>query len=761
MALLVYLIFLGGTPAGTSNGIGQALNAVLAIGLLVIWVARAHQTSDRVDSLVVVALLLFLLAADLSMMPRQSFSAAIRAAGVAAGFVICRRLLVGRHRWYVEVTLGWGNVFLCAVMLPQWIGTWVSWLTAASWSVLPPLKIWLPVSLFANRHYIATLALLLIPAVWGTEFRRRWPYATWFATVGTAMLVFLDASRTLAVAAIGASAMVLVLPAVRERRWRMPRKLPTRSLALVVAAAAVAIVLIGTFTPFWQRVANLQTLVARLSLWGDSLSAWAMRPLQGLGPGTFPWSFFLDGQLQLTNYAPRHPDNAIAQLVAEAGVLGLGSLAALLAAFVLGARARILRDVRATWAMIVFAGACLGTNPSDLLFLTIPAIIWAAALMPPLGVGDRTARRPARGWVRGATLAVSVPVAAAVLATSSAAAVYQIAWEAGVRGRTDMGLTLVRVATALDPSRPIYWRERGNLELARGEYGSAATDYEQALDLNPVDLQAMAGWALADLSSGDYSEAVTLASRLAAARPYSAAAQAILALSEVHAGKTSAAYEALGQALLLNPGMAAVSWSGTALSSMDRATAVQAALTDLASTPNRENVGLNGVLLTLITGQGNADNAAALVPNKVAHSAEALAALSHCDAARAVREIKLARNSELEQRAFWIAAAWVGAIFPTSDTYDSRLVFIYLGHADMRGPIRGSILAGDSESLWRYRLPALPPVSQDNFLIPAGTLTMIRDPQAASPIDCDGQGRTGQGAEAGLKKTPTVPPGPS
>ena len=756
MVLLAYLLLLGGTPSGTSNGIGQALNAIIAVALLLGWVARARRMSDRVDLLIVVALLLFLLAADLSFMPRQSFGSAMRAAGLAAGFAICRRLMAGGQRRIVEFIFGWGNLFLCAVILPQWIARWVNWLAATSWSAFPPLKIWLPVSPFANRHYIATLALLLLPAVWGNEFRSRWLYASWLATVGTAGLVFLDGSRTLAAAALGASIVVGILAVIRERRWGLPG--PARGIALIGVAAAVAGGALAINTPVWERVANLQTLLARLSLWGDAISAWAIRPFQGLGPGTFPWSYFLDGHLQLTNYAPRHPDNAIAQLVAEAGVLGLAALVTLATAAIVGARGRVLQDLRAAWVLVVFAAACIGTNPSDLLFLTVPALLWAAMLIPAERSGEGPGLRYSRRGMRVISLAVSVPVVAAVLVTSAASLAYQVAWEAAVRGRSDIALSVVGLATTLDPTRPIYWRERGNLELANESYAPAESDYQRALALNPVDLEALSGLAVTAMNAGNYSEALELARQLSASRPYSASDQAVLALAEFHAKDTSAAYATLGQAILLDPGMATVSWTGTSLAAMDRTTALRAALRAMENPPPADIVGINGVLLTLMADGGDAESAAALAPGKLAHSARALAALSHCDTAGAVREIELARRSEVEQRAFWIASAVVATIARTPHAYDSRQVMTYLGYGDSQVPVTQSILAGDAESLWRYRLPAMLPVGGNSLLLPTGTLALIRYPRAVLQIDCtDGARRANAFLPAAFLEYPRLP----
>jgi O-antigen ligase/tetratricopeptide (TPR) repeat protein len=727
--VLMFLLFLGGTPAGDLNGWAQAADALLAVGLFSYWLTRANRMNDLTDRLVVAALLLLLLSAALSMFPRQSFTSVIQACGLAAGFVLARRWLRGRKREVVEAVLAWSSVLLVLVILPQWIATWVNWLATADWTTAPPLRVWLPVGVFANRHYVGTLALLLVPALWASSFRRRWPMVAWGTTLGIAAIVGMDGSRTLVLAALGASVVVLVGVRFRPRKSTVVRW----TAGLIAAAVGAGVLAVGVGLPLAQRVMNTNTLDARLALWGNSLDAWLLRPIQGIGPGTYPWSYFLDGYLRLTDYTPRHPDNAVAQLLAEMGVLGIAATGLLLLGVWAGARRRWRQEPRAAWATVLFGIACMGTNPSDFLFLTVPALLWVAMLVPGKHARQASLPKPSPSRLQWVALA---PLLLGAVLTSGASVAYQLGWDAFARGDHRVAASAITIATTLDPSEPAYWRERATLELVDGDAKHAVTHYARALALNPLDPAVSRGLALANLALSRGEQALQAAENAVRIRPFLTQDLIVLALAESNEGADSAAYSSLGSALLRAPSLMAVAWQGTALQPFDKTRAITGASRASSDIP-ASLIPMGRLLATIASGTGDVDAAAATAAGTVVHSARALAAASTCEPSLAASEIAMAKRTEYEEAYFWVASAIVQEIVHAPDAYGPDLSLIYLGYGTRPGSGWQSLLSGGVEGVWRYRRLALPS-SNDAYSIPWEPWTLITTAASAFPIvTCD------------------------
>lgn len=735
---LTYLVLLGGTPVGELNGWVQAANGILAMGLIAVWLRRAPRNADGLDAAIIVALLFFLTSAVLSLLPRQSFFAAIQATALAAGFYLARRELIGEARVTVQVVLGWICLFVVGVTLAAWVGTWVAWLQAADWSEAPPLTIWLPAGAFDNRHYVATLVLLLVPALWSEMFRQRWAILTIAGTTGAVGIVLMDASRTLVVAAIAASFTVAAMHArTIAERFR------GRILVLVIATSAVLLAGAVMMAPLiLERITNLPKLMARFAFFWNGIDVWLDHPLAGVGPGVYPFSYFVNDYFANVNYAPRHPDNAATQLLVEAGLLGIAAGAIVLIAIAAAARRRWRGNAAATWALVMFLVACIGTNPTDFLFLLVPALIWAAMLVPASRESRLTflSRRHSPRWNR-LMLLLAMPVAAATLLTSVGSVAYQVGGDRYRAGDAVGATRALDIAVTVDPGHAFYWRERGSLLLASGSPQEGRASFEQALRLVPWDPGAMRGVAVARLAAGDPDAALAAASAAFRIQPHSAANAIVVAVAALEAGEPGTSATAVSIALLEAPYLGFVPWSDTILRNVDVRLALAAAARAVSGYRAGE-YGIGLVLVVLMAGAGDASAAAA---SGGTYSGRALAAVAECDKSAAQREIRLAGDTEREFDYFWISSTLVREAFPRIEVSGPGSAARYIGLPDSPGPSTSSLLADGVDDVLRYRRASLD-VSTPMIVMPnaaSGRWLLINDPAEAMsrvvrwPPDCD------------------------
>lgn len=737
--LLTYLLMIGGTPRGELNGWAQAVNGLLALGLITLWIRRAPRDTDGLDMVMVAALVLFLITATFSLLPRQSFWAATQAAALTGGFYLARRSLMGQAGVIVPIVLSWLCLLVIGLVLPGWIGVWIRWLSATGWSQLPPLSVWLPPTFFENRHGIGTLVLLLAPALWSEGFRGRWPILAVVGTVGATAVVLMDASRTLVLAAIAASVVVLAMnirtlvPYVRAK-WVM--------LAVAGTAALTTLAIVAGPT-FLERLSNLPKLLTRVTLWDNAIEVWLAHPVAGIGPGAYPFSYFLTDYFADRTYAPRHPDNAMVQLLAESGLLGLLAGTAVLVAIALAARRTWRRNPHAVWALTAFLVACVGTNPTDFLFLVVPALIWAAMLAPiELNQPARSSPSRAWRWLLGAAL---IPVGAGLVLTAIGSAAYQVARDWRADGYDAPALTALGLAVAVDPSQSFYWRERAAVQLADSEPQAAIRGFEHALELTPFDPVTRRGLALAQLAAGHPLVAVAQAQAAVASQPHDVKSAVVLSAAAMAADAFDLSVSALSNALLDLPYLAFASWTDTAISQASRQGALAAA-SHSADGRLGDEVTIFPVLIVLMSGSGDPDEAAAKALAAATHSARALAAVAKCDAEAAAREIHLAETTEREVGSFWVASAVVSRVFPSAKALGTDFAALYLGLNENTGPATESLLSGDIGDEDRYRRSSIG-VSSPVLVMPGafmGRWLLVNEPLASLsalsgvPAGCQG-----------------------
>jgi tetratricopeptide (TPR) repeat protein len=385
--------------------------------------------------------------------------------------------------------------------------------------------------------------------------------------------------------------------------------------------------------------------------------------------------------------------------------------------------------------LTAFLVACVGTNPTDFLFLIVPALIWAAILVSTSQKSSPSPLPPRREWRltrRLITLAALPVVVAAVLLTAAGSIAYQVANDRYRAGDAVGAGRALDAAVALDPGHALYWRELGAVHLASGKPGGALSAFKRSLALVPWDPGAMRGLALAHLASGDPSAG--LADALAAARvqPHSAASAIVVAVASLKAGEPGISARALSTALLEAPYLGFVGWSDTVLGQFDVGRTLAAAA-QIAGGYRAGEFGVDAVLVVLMARGGDALAAAS---SGGTISGRALAAVADCDQAAAEREIGLAKPVEREYDYFWISSSVVSQVFPGVGASGPELAARYVGLPDSPGPLTSSLIADGGDDVLRYRRTSLD-VSTPTTAMPAvyrGLWLLTNDPTEAMSL---------------------------
>lgn len=500
VGLFIYLLVIGGTGRGEVQPVIRSLNAVIGAVLLAVYVLRAPSRADRFDRAALAALVLFAVAGALSQLPRQSFDAVLGAAAYAAGFFVVREHMANAavRVAFVRAAIALSALFtLGAVLL--WAPLFIDWWAITGWTVVPPLNLPYSGGPWGHRYDIGLLLALLYPAWWiGRPSVARRVVAVVIGVLGVAV-IGLTGSRTVWIALVVATLVVVAPPAVRFARRR--RRV---AIGVVVAAAmlAVAAVAVGAARPLIERALSLESLDWRLAMWGPLTNLWLEHPVAGVGPGAFPWSLQLTGYFDANTWAPRHPDNAVMQLLPEAGALGLLALAVLIVTFV----PALVRTGSAAirWVVVLFLVACIGANPTDFAYLVVVLIAWVAYALPRAGVPVSARRSP--------ITVVSMSLLAVVFVAHGATLVAGFAYESARSSVADGALADAEAdlttAMRLDPGMALYARQRGALRLAEGRPEAAIGDLRAAVRANPADDVARRSLGAALAASGDFTAAL-------------------------------------------------------------------------------------------------------------------------------------------------------------------------------------------------------------------------------------------------------------
>jgi O-antigen ligase len=596
--LVAYLLVVGTYPGEQLEPV-RIIGSGIGLALVILWIREVRRAADRVDLAVVVALLLFLAACVLSSYPRQSLDAGTTAIGYAAAFSLARRIPAHGGTEALMHLLGAVVAAVAIAFALVWAVAWQTWLIAYDGRI-PALDIELPGSIFGYRHHLPMLCVLGAPGVVavlrsGTRSSRTLA-AVAMAAMGFVILA--AGSRTVWVAIAAAVIAVSVPRLTGPVRRRVVGSVPSgKSIALGAAGLGALVLLALVVVP---RLGTFTTVVARLDIWRASVEAWSTAPFQGHGPGAFPFLLRDTSYFESSIYAPRHPDNALVELAAEAGLLGLGAAIVL----VVGVGRVAIRSDRGRWSAIAFGVMCLGANPSEFGFLVAPLLL-VVGLATPLETsragGERMplARRlPA--WGHGAALA---PIIAAFLAVAVAGLAHDRSRDALADGDIVGARSALESARALDPGLVLYAREAGWLALLDADADAAEAAFEAAVARMPTDAAAWRGIAVARLQPGS-SQTPVAPARTALALGESDLRNQLLLAAALHAAGDDPTMTVLGAVqqepmLVADPAWGAIG-IGTPVALLDAA--ADAFLAGQVS-PVHASEDIRAALLALLTGR--------------------------------------------------------------------------------------------------------------------------------------------------------------
>ena len=502
LAALVYVLVVGGTSSGELQPVPRLLNAAIG-GALVLGMLRIERGSfDRLDRALAIALGTFALAGALSSFPRQALDATLGATVFFSAVLVARTQLRAEvvRRAFIAALIGLSCLFTIGAAL-AWLPHLLEWWNVAGRSTLPPLNMSLSGGPWGYRYDIALLLAMLYPAWWiGRPSLLRRVGAVAIGLLGL-LLVIATGSRTVWGALIIATLALGVPPLARI--WREhPHRRPLVGLAALVSASAA--VLTVMLTPLGERLATAASLDWRLAMWQPLLGLWSESPVAGVGPGSFPWALQLTAYFETRTWAPRHPDNALMQVLPEAGLLGAAAL--VIVAVAVSAAVLRGRSPAATWALVAFAVACVGGNPTEFSYLVVIALAWVTYAAPR---GELAPERqlPSAVPIRALTAALLLIIAIAYGATVLSAFPYESGRHAAERADYEEAVSAFETASRLDPGMALYHRQLGTATLMNGDILGAATHMELATTLNPSDDLAWRTLAVAAQASGDHEAA--------------------------------------------------------------------------------------------------------------------------------------------------------------------------------------------------------------------------------------------------------------
>jgi O-antigen ligase len=507
-----------------------------------------------------------------------------------------------------------------------------------------------------------------------------------------------------------------------------------RFLVVGVSAGVVGALLLLA-GPILDRLLAIGTIDQRLAMWSSSIEAWMQRPIAGFGPGTFPWILQATDYFDTNSHHARHPDSAIFQLLPEGGLFGVAAGVVLITAIgwpLIRRRRRL-----ALWPLAVFLVGSLAGNPTDISYLVVIALIWAALELPrrePALVSKSGSTNRFRLASRVVMVIIAVPLAA----TLYAGVYYDLGIRAIHTGDLAGGRRSFEVAEAFDPAMAVYVRQSGVASLLLGDYSSAVSDLRQATKLQPGDDLSWRALAIALHEAG---EAQAADEALASAIGVQRADQTNMLLQAAwmaDRGKTQQLNALLPEVVLSWPTvMAAPGWdrlAGAAPAPQLIADAIERWQTGLASPEP-----LRGQPLTLVT-MGERDdlvNEAETFASIPASLVQATVAVGSCDPAKDA-VLDAIPSDDRSSSVYWALRLQSAAESGRSDPDALRLYTIATAStptaasaADMLNPLHENNDRGSVDS-WGYdrapvgwksspiQLPR-PAAGADRFIVdPAG-----------------------------------------
>ncbi|HLA65679.1 MAG TPA: O-antigen ligase family protein [Candidatus Saccharimonadales bacterium] len=420
---------------------------------------------------------------------------------VATAAMLPVALLALRHRpAWTGLVVALPIIGLSLGALVVMIGRRVAWVVAGG-PGLPPIRMEHEGTPFGSVAVPPFVILAAIPVVLQVPNQRlRRALLAGLAIVGVP-LTLLSGSRS-AWVAMAVAVVVLGAPVLRRvgRPWRWrARDFALAAGGLLVAAAGLLVV--------GRRLLEASSLVYRSDLWRDTLTAWSVNPLLGIGPGSMPYAREAAAPPLSIPVAQPHSHNVLLGILGDAGILGLLAALAVMVVFVWVAGPWRLRTFAGRAAFAILAGFSVGMLFEDLTFLPnfnlLILLLVATCLTDAGAVTWRPIRLPRLAW---AVVAAGALALGSVLLVGDASA---IAYRGGIdaAGAGDWATAQARLMTSvrLNP-----WQPTGPKSLAvaadyNGQPALARASAMRAVSLNPGDGASWTNLALLCLDAGDVS----------------------------------------------------------------------------------------------------------------------------------------------------------------------------------------------------------------------------------------------------------------
>ena len=354
-------------------------------------------------------------------------------------------------------------------------------------------------------------------------------------------LTILSGSRS-AWLAIGAAVIVGAIPWAWSRRHRLrPRAASAGRTALLAASAVVAAVIVVALVV--PRLTAVTSLIYRVALWRDTLTAWQTDPLLGIGPGFMPYARQAAAADFTFPVRQPHSHNLPLGLLGDAGILGLAAAFVLVGVAAWAAGPWRSRTTTGRTAAIVLIGIAIGGLFEDLTFLpnfNLLAIALVAVALTDAGAVrwlPAPSLRRARGrMLAGGTGVIAVVLIASMVTADAGANTYRQGIDAARTDRWGAATERLERSAAIDPWHPATPKALAITALADGQWTLARDAAADAVARNPGDGSAWISLVFACAQLGDRPCQVAALERAVATAPFGTPELANAAL----------AYEALG-----------------------------------------------------------------------------------------------------------------------------------------------------------------------------------------------------------------------
>jgi tetratricopeptide (TPR) repeat protein len=492
--------------------LGLHMAAVAGVaGLLWIGLAGGLLPRTRLE-LPIIALLVAFGVASLSAW-NLGLSAQALASIVATTLTLPLAVLALRHRpgWTALVVTG-PILVLAAGALATLGSRRLDWFAVGA-PGLPPVRLGHETTVFGSvavPPFVLMAALpvaLLIPQRWLRA-------AVMIGLVIVAVPLTLISGSRSAWIALAVSGMVLLAPTLLGRLRQaqasgglLPgRNWTPRRAGLALLSLAGLVLALAFVAP---RLTDLRSLVYREFLWRDTIAAWSVDPIFGIGPGSMPFARQAAAPALTFPVRQPHSHDIPLGILGDAGLVGLAAAAVVFIGFVVMAGPWRARSLPGRAAFAVLMGFAVGMLFEDLTFLpnfNLLVLLLAALALTDGGAFDwqRLDLRRAGSRLAGVMAGLGAAALLVVMLLGDVSAIdYRTGTDAAGDGHWSESFAALQRSVELNP-----WQPTGpkSLSVAADRAGlatAARAAAARAVELSPGDGLSWTNLALLCEADGD------------------------------------------------------------------------------------------------------------------------------------------------------------------------------------------------------------------------------------------------------------------